>query len=760
MSNIQIDFALFDVVDYKNEAVLSSYSLSITPLTFKARIPNRNSEQSLNINTTEATFDFGDGTFGHHLTSTHAYEYPGQYNVKLILRDCNNNAVLASYSTDVTIEDYIDNTFTIGTASPFKERGGCDTNSDNFELCPGAFQCIIINSQTPFYQQFQDIFFSLSGIDVLNYFNLNENKFNYLKKYYTFAEKNWLPNLSAYEYVELKRISLSAENIYVRLSSFDSTLSANTIVKCASSHGSSVLAGSSGTKLIWFKTEDQDSTGSHVSSFNVSLFKDRSNIFSRGQNKYKNQNFLNNLTVTFSADLAVPFIGNLYTGHGKCTFAGAPLNGNSLSAIEITSNGMGTQSTDDVSSFKINPIQYKGLGIPFILSPKAWNGAVAKSLSAGNPIFEVLSGGLSGTSVNAQYYTISSLNDTLSTVTDTNFWYRGVLTFNDNLSSSSTFIALSTKCQYCGSPSSLQTTLSTLTGSAAFTCYPKDYYSLYKQNEDFDFESTIKDLRFQEILLDKNIFFSDFIGSVFGNLSSNYEVLGKKLYENIFNFVANNNDLDYCDTNTLLNLADMVNEEGLVYDRTRLLQPNLIKRIVGILSTKYNKFRGAKNKFDENYNPKGHTTKITYGKNLGSELDTITYVVTAGTDIVAYEKFSGTFTRLNTFQPLSALSAGPTGTYKLSNYSTDVTNPGISGGAAWGWPLVLPTTYDITTVNKFYNFYSLSAAYDNTIMGSLIDFTNPLNTLSFDTPLSSLEGDDKIYDILIRNTLFSSLSLF
>jgi hypothetical protein len=186
----------------------------------------------------------------------------------------------------------------------------------------------------------------------------------------------------------------------------------------------------------------------------------------------------------------------------------------------------------------------------------------------------------------------------------------------------------------------------------------------------------------------------------------------------------------------------------------------LVKRIVGILSTKYNKFRGTKNKFDENYNPKGHTTKTTYGKNLGSQLDTATYVVTAGTDIVAYEKFSGNYTRLNTFQPLSALSAGPTGTYKLSNYSTDVTNPGISGAAAWGWPLVLPTTYDITTVNKFYNFYSLSAAYDNTIMDSLIDFTNPLNTLSFDTPLSSLEGDDKIYDILIRNTLFSSLSLF
>ena len=39
MSNIKTDYALFDVVDYKGESKLSSYNLDITPLTFKARIP-------------------------------------------------------------------------------------------------------------------------------------------------------------------------------------------------------------------------------------------------------------------------------------------------------------------------------------------------------------------------------------------------------------------------------------------------------------------------------------------------------------------------------------------------------------------------------------------------------------------------------------------------------------------------------------------------------------------------------------------------
>ena len=83
-----------------------------------------------------------------------------------------------------------------------------------------------------------------------------------------------------------------------------------------------------------------------------------------------------------------------------------------------------------------------------------------------------------------------------------------------------------------------------------------------------------------------------------------------------------------------------------------------------------------------------------------------------------------------------------------------------SGSTYWGWPLMLPGSYTITDVNKFYDFYSLSAAYDNTIIGGLVDYDNGLTTLSYDTPLSSLIGQDNIFDIMVRDTLFSSLSLF
>ena len=98
----------------------------------------------------------------------------------------------------------------------------------------------------------------------------------------------------------------------------------------------------------------------------------------------------------------------------------------------------------------------------------------------------------------------------------------------------------------------------------------------------------------------------------------------------------------------------------------------------------------------------------------------------------------------------------------LSDFSTSVPTGSAttSSGPYWGWPLVLPDTYTIGNVAEYYEFYSLSGAYDNTMIGGMIDYSNILTTLSSTIPLSSLEGDNKIFDVMLRDTLFSSLSLF
>ena len=760
MSNIQVNYATFDVEDYKREAKLSSYNLPFTPLTFKARIPSSLGGEAVTTqyNTLKATFDFGDGSYGNALTSSHVYEYPGEYNVRMILRDCDNNSILASYSTDVTIHDYITNTFSI--------TGIANRVATNLlELSAGEFsKPITINSQTPFYQDFQDIYFSVSGCDVPNYFNLDANKFNNLKEFYSFYKKNYIETLSGYEYEDIKKLSLSSSNIYVRLSGNNHTSgkgpTAFAIVNTLSTHISSVNVGSSGQDTIYFKTDKQKEPYRRI---NISLFKDRDNIFSKSLAGYKNNNYTNNFTVTLSSIVGV-------------------ISSQTLSSISITSNGIPGEG-DSVETFNISPSQFKGLGIPFILSPKNTGYYTMKSLSSHRePIFELLSGkspeivpGVSGVPVATTHYTIESLSATLSSL-NTKFWYRGLLTFNDEtlltLSGKPSFLTLSAKCPY-DDTAPATTTTNTVTGYAAFTCYPKNYYEAYKQNEDFNFEQTIKDLRFQEILLDKNILFTDFLGTIFGNVSSNYTILGKKLWEKIQNFTSNTSDIDYCDINSLINLAELTDDDGLVFDRSLAQQPEIVDRLMSILSVNYNKFRGTKNKFEENFDPQGHTTKAIYGRNLGGLLDSETYEVSAGNDIVAYEKFSETYTRLNTYQPISALSGGHHGgsgnfqTYMLSNFNTSDTNPGgslktaTSSGPYWGWPLILPEEYDsITDVNKFYTFYSLSANYDNTIEGGLVDYTNGLTTLDYNTPLSALVGDNNVFDVMIQNSLFSSLSLF
>jgi hypothetical protein len=85
-------------------------------------------------------------------------------------------------------------------------------------------------------------------------------------------------------------------------------------------------------------------------------------------------------------------------------------------------------------------------------------------------------------------------------------------------------------------------------------------------------------------------------------------------------------------------------------------------------------------------------------------------------------------------------------------------------------------------MDDFYTFYQYICGGNNTITNGIIDWSNPqtgiMDTpyptgavgepthslgskeLTFNTGISGLEGDNNIFDIMIRDSLFSSLSLF
>ena len=81
--------------------------------------------------------------------------------------------------------------------------------------------------------------------------------------------------------------------------------------------------------------------------------------------------------------------------------------------------------------------------------------------------------------------------------------------------------------------------------------YPSGgYYNIAKQGEDVDFEFIFKEIAIQPLFFDKKVLFNDFLGSIFGNIDSLQDTIGKVTYEKITNFVDNNAVLDfsfYCD---------------------------------------------------------------------------------------------------------------------------------------------------------------------------------------------------------------------
>ena len=707
MSNIDTTYALFEVQDYKKENVLSSYNLSITPLTFKADIPT-GCGIKVALNNTTATFDLGDGTLVNSTTAIHTYELPGKYKVRMILRDCENNNILGSYSTDVNIYNYIDDTFTV------------DITGDTFPLSAGEFsKTVDITNKSPFFQGNNDIFYSVSGTGLPNYFDFEPYKFNHLKRYHSFYERKYIDTLSAYEFNEISKFSLSSNNIYVRLSG-------TKIIGSNSTEEGSVLAGVSGKNIYIFNTDSATDR-----PILINLFKDRKKIFSRNRKGgYSLNDYNNNLYITLTADVGVT---NL------------PAN---LSSTNATSNGLDSEGFEEATIFGISPVQFKGVRIPFLVKPKSITNFTVKDLSAvGTPDFTLTDE--DDAAINVSYYTIESLSSSIKGI-DTKFWYYGGLTFNDSLSTQTNTLKLSVSSLYTNGTS----TFSLTSNVATISTFPDDYYRLAKQNENVDYTEIFKSLRFQEILLDKNILFDDFIGSIFGDLSSSYDSLGKTLNSKIYNFVDNKINIDSCDVKSLIALGEMLDQPANIFDPTLLQFPVNVARFVSLFSTTISALKGAKNQFSENFNDRGFSAKTVYGKNLGDELTTSTYVITAGTDIVAREKFSNTYSLLNSYQPLSAatLRDGSTTKFSLSEYAS-----------TWGWPLVLPSNFTTASLDTFYDFYDYTSGVEGSYTDGIVNFNDPITnagSFRFDTPLSAFINDNNIEDIIFRNSLFSSLSLF
>jgi len=286
--------------------------------------------------------------------------------------------------------------------------------------------------------------------------------------------------------------------------------------------------------------------------------------------------------------------------------------------------------------------------------------------------------------------------------------------------------------------------------SNQFDIYTENHFTVAKYGEDIDFTAKFKDLAFQPLFTDNPVLFDEFLGSIFGNISSlPTEQVGKRTYEKITNFVDNTSSLDYSNVENLIGLCQQYGVDISTFGKSNYLYPSDIRRLVDLLSISFSRLRGGQDLTGIDYDNKGYLSNEFYGSNKGAEL-TLNYIVTAGSDIVSYEKYSGLYRRHNTFLPLCAsnVTLRTSNTYALSSYNK-----------TWGWGLILPSTYP--NINYYYEFYPYIPSTTGEQVGGILNYGDVINTLSYN--LSSYDDwskEDGVISNILANQLYVGLDLF
>jgi len=278
-----------------------------------------------------------------------------------------------------------------------------------------------------------------------------------------------------------------------------------------------------------------------------------------------------------------------------------------------------------------------------------------------------------------------------------------------------------------------------ITGSFTFTVMPStNDVEVYKINEDIDYSQTIKSYRFQSFLHEYDKLFDGVFTSFVGEASSSPNVFGKTVFEKIANFVANNNDVDYCNMDNLQSFYDLFNED---IDIVLPAPPPELKRLYDLFSIKITKLLGDYERYDQSLNSNFYTSSAD-GRNIDfdNKITTSTYTVTTAANFVARQRFNNEFTLIRPQNVCSkAVSGADTdilSAYPLSTYNVY---------SNFGWPLDTSISGS-SGLDGFYDFYPYTT-YDTTsanenIKNSIIDFNNNYNTITRSTTSLSADWED------------------
>jgi len=701
MSNINTVYAYFDTYNYTGVLNTLSYTLPFATFTF---IPRLETTDHI-FSTHRVVWDFGDGSIMEAVTANHAYTTAGNYKVTCSLYTGDGQCYVNSYFQMVDVYDFVPNSINLQVSTPI-----------NYTLISGQLLSPIHITNSVSYQHLVDatdnktIVAFCSGCDD-NYFELGLDKQAY-------------GHLQPYSSFYLKEVGLNGITDFFEISSFQTTttplyckLSGTNIVYTDVSDTHAFFCGITGYQDVYFKSD--------VPKSQVNLF--------FGYQPGELLEFANTSTVGMSAII----VANTSYDHYS-------INANGITSEGQTSN-----------LFPIGNNKFGNTKIGFVVKVKDTNNFTNKT----GPL--LINDDLDATIVLSngdnlgEYTTIINNFGPLSSLISGNF-YKGSIYVD--LSQPS--ITIGSNVYYA--PYAFKNVYILIGGSNTsvsntFNLYSKNYYNVAKKGEDIDMTQQFKDIAMQPLFLDNPILFDDFMGSIVGNLSSPIgDTLGKRTYEKIQNFVDNNSTLDYAGIQSLVSLIKMVgSNDNIQYDSSNYLYPADIGRLVDLLSINFNRLKGFADLYNYDFKTFGYQDSEIYGSNLGNEISTLNYTITAGVDIVAFEKYSGVFKRLNTYLPfVASLSAtvinNTLRTYKLSSYNS-----------TWGWGLVTPEGATVVDLSKYYLFYEHNPTINGTITNNTINYNDITNTLS--NNISSYEDWSQpggIISNIISNQLYTGLNLF
>jgi hypothetical protein len=198
--------------------------------------------------------------------------------------------------------------------------------------------------------------------------------------------------------------------------------------------------------------------------------------------------------------------------------------------------------------------------------------------------------------------------------------------------------------------------------SKQFNIYEfKNEYDLRRVNESFNATEYYQSLALPETLQNVPVLWNGFFSAAVGTgAPQKNEDTGQIIYERIANFINNHSDIDTCNVDQLLNLADQTSVPASDY---ATVLPAEIKRMIDIASVPKNKLWGVPD------------NQPIFNLSIGEQLNTRTAILTAGEKMVLKSKFDNNYILFTIPQigstvvyPLSSLEDNGLISPILSNY--------------------------------------------------------------------------------------------